>query len=109
IQYLSRFRRRLDQLLGQGVADPVGAAALDVLRATGAPMLVTTLAISLGFITLLASSFLGVAHLGLLIGVSLFSAVFADLFLSPLLLRGLSGWIGRGFKDSLPKEGPPAE
>lgn len=96
IQYLSRFRRRLDQLLAQGHPEPVSAAALEVLRGTGAPMLVTTLAISLGFVTLLASSFLGVAHLGLLIGVSLFTAVFADLFLSPLLLRGLSGWVAKG-------------
>ncbi|MGE0708247.1 MAG: RND family transporter [Planctomycetota bacterium] len=89
IQYLARFRRRVEELGAAAHPDPAGQGALDVLRATGAPMLVTTLAISLGFLTLMASGFLGVAHLGLLIGVSLLAAVAADLFLSPLLIRAL--------------------
>jgi predicted RND superfamily exporter protein len=96
IQYLARFRRRLDELFAEGHADPTGQAALDVLRSTGAPMLVTTLAVSLGFLTLLGSRFLGIAHLGLLIGVSLFAAVFADLFLTPLLIRTIRPRVGGG-------------
>ena len=49
-------------------------------------MFVTSLAVTLGFLTLLLSRFVGLANLGLLIGISLLTAVFADLFLSPLLL-----------------------
>lgn len=85
IQYLTRFRRRFLSLPPDH-PDPHREAALATLRDTGMPMFSTTCAISLGFLVLLFSQFLGLAHLGLLIGVSLFTAVFADLFLSPLLL-----------------------
>ncbi len=83
IQYLARFRevfaRRRDH----------AAAALDTMRETGLPMFVTACAVAVGFLTLLFSQFLGLAHLGALIGVSLFTAVFADMFLSPLLISRL--------------------
>lgn len=85
IQYLTRFRRRFLSLPADH-PDPHREAALDTLRDTGMPMFSTTCAISLGFLVMLFSQFLGLANLGLLIGVSLFTAVFADLFLSPLLL-----------------------
>ena len=49
-------------------------------------MLVTTLVITLGFLCLRFSVFQGISHLGTLIGVSLLTALAADLFLSPLLL-----------------------
>ena len=52
----------------------------------------------------LASRFLGVAHLGLLIGVSLLAAVAADLFLSPLLIRTFLGRSGGS-----PPDAPAAE
>lgn len=88
IQYLTRFRR-LFLSLPPDHPDPHREAALATLRETGLPMFSTTCAISLGFLVLLLSQFMGLAHLGLLIGVSLFTAVFADLFLSPLLLMKL--------------------
>ncbi len=88
IQYLTRFRRRFLSLPSDH-PDPHREAALATLRDTGMPMFSTTCAISLGFLVLLFSQFMGLAHLGLLIGVSLFTAVFADLFLSPLLLMWL--------------------
>jgi predicted RND superfamily exporter protein len=86
IQYLSRFRTRYLELCASGHPSPHQAAAIGTLRETGLPMFITACAVSLGFLTLLRSEFLGLANLGLLIGVSLLSAVFADLFLSPLLL-----------------------
>jgi predicted RND superfamily exporter protein len=52
-------------------------------------MLVTTLAVTIGFLALMRSEFLGLANLGLLIGVSLFAAVLADLFLTPIMLMRL--------------------
>lgn len=88
IQYLSRFRRRFLSLPPDH-PDPHRTAALETLRDTGLPMFTTSCAISLGFLVLLFSQFMGLANLGLLIGVSLLSAVFADLFLSPLLLMKL--------------------
>jgi predicted RND superfamily exporter protein len=57
-------------------------------------MFVTTCAVTVGFLALLGSEFLGLAHLGLLIGVSLLAAVFADLFLTPLLLMKLRPRVG---------------
>ncbi len=89
IQYLTRFRRLYKELQAKGelAADKLHeAAALGTLRETGLPMFVTSVAVTIGFLTLLFSQFLGLANFGLLIGVSLLSAVFADLFLSPLLL-----------------------
>jgi len=86
IQYLSRFRRRFLELRAAGHPDPHEGAAFDTLRESGLPMFVTSLAVTLGFLTLLLSRFVGLANLGLLIGISLLTAVFADLFLSPLLL-----------------------
>ena len=62
-------------------------------------MLITTGVFSLGFLCFLFSEFRGIGHLGLLVGVSLVTAVFADLFLTPLMLMGLEPRIGR----------PPAE
>lgn len=88
IQYLSRFRRRFLSLPADH-PDPHAAASLETLRDTGLPMFTTSLAISLGFLVLLFSQFMGLANLGLLIGVSLLTAVFADLFLSPLLIMKL--------------------
>jgi predicted RND superfamily exporter protein len=89
IQYLARFRRRFDRDRRAGLGDRHAEAAVETLRETGLPMLVTTLAVSLGFLTLLLSRFLGLAYLGLLIGISLLAAVLADLFLSPLLIMVL--------------------
>jgi len=86
IQYLSRYRERFVALVRGGHASPHAEAALGTLRASGLPMFVTMSAVTTGFLALLFSEFLGLANLGLLIGVSLFAAVFADLFLTPLLL-----------------------
>jgi hypothetical protein len=94
IQYLSRFRARFMELLAAGDPDPHRGAALGVLRQTGLPMLVTTVAVTLGFLTLMLSEFLALANLGLLIGVSLLTAVFADLFLSPLMIIKLRPRLG---------------
>jgi predicted RND superfamily exporter protein len=87
IQFLTRFRARFLEL--GAVSDRHARAALDTLRRSGGPMLVTTLAVTIGFLALMRSEFLGLANLGLLIGVSLFAAVLADLFLTPIMLMRL--------------------
>jgi predicted RND superfamily exporter protein len=94
IQYLSRWRDRYVALARGGHAEPHAEAALGVLRSAGLPMFVTTCAVAIGFLALLGSEFLGLANLGLLIGVSLLAAVFADLFLTPLLLMKLRPRVG---------------
>jgi predicted RND superfamily exporter protein len=50
-------------------------------------MILTAAVVSIGFLTLTASTFNGLVQLGLITGVALLSAMFADLFLSPLLVR----------------------
>jgi len=94
IQFLTRFRRRYDELLKLGEPDLHATAAYETLRSTGPPMLVTTCVISLGFLCLRFSTFQGIGHLGLLIGVSLLTAVAADLFLTPLLLTKIRPKVG---------------
>jgi predicted RND superfamily exporter protein len=92
IQFLSRFRTRFLSLKHQ--PEPHKTAVLATLRESGTPMVVTTLAVTIGFLALLRSEFLGLANLGLLLGVSLLSAVAADLFLSPVLITALKPKIG---------------
>lgn len=89
IQYLSRFRFRYRELAAAGDPAPHAGAALGTLREIGLPMCLTAGAVSIGFLSLCFSQFLALANLGLLIGVSLIAAVFADLFISPVLLMKL--------------------
>jgi predicted RND superfamily exporter protein len=92
IQFLTRFRSRF---LGLGPdATPHRTAVLGTLRESGTPMLITTLAVTIGFLALLRSEFVGLANLGLLLGVSLLSAVAADLFLTPILIMALKPKLG---------------
>lgn len=95
IQFLSRFRARYLALAAAGHPDAHREAALQTLRSTGLAMAVTASAVTIGFLSLLASQFLGLANLGVLIGVSLLCAVFADLFLTPLLIMTIRPRIGR--------------
>jgi predicted RND superfamily exporter protein len=88
IQYMSRFRRRFLRLQKQGVADPHRQAALTLLRDVGLPMFVTSSAVAAGFLLLCFSEFRATANLGLVTGITLFAAVFADLFLAPVII----GW-----------------
>ncbi len=89
IQFLSRFRAAFADARARGAADPHEDAARRTLRETGLPMFVTACSIAAGFASLVFSRFVGLESLGLLVGVSLFAAVFADLFLTPLLLMRL--------------------
>src|SRR5205807_1013105 len=89
IQYLSRFRLRYRQLDDAGDANAHAGAAIGTLREIGLPMFITACAVSIGFLSLCFSQFLALANLGLLIGVSLMAAVFADLFISPVLIMKL--------------------
>lgn len=117
MQYLARFRRHLARARRRGADAGGGAASPDVyreaalgcLREVGLPMFVTSTAVSLGFLLLCFSKFLGAAHLGFLVGVTLFSAVFADLFLTPLLLMTLRPKVATDADPDDEEGGSPAE
>ncbi len=53
---------------------------------TGKAIIVTSLILCGGFLTLIGSDFLSVFYIGLLISITLLMAVLADLFLLPLLI-----------------------
>jgi hypothetical protein len=95
IQFLAHFRAHYVALRDAGAADAHREAALRTLRETGLPMITSTCAIAVGFFAMVASEFQGLANLGLLIGISLLTAVVADLFLSPLLIMYMKPRIGR--------------
>jgi hypothetical protein len=97
VQYFSRFRLRYLALRAAGEPDPHAAAAFGTLREAGLPMFITSCAVSLGFATLVFSNFLGLADFGVLIGISLFTAIFADLFLAPIMLTRIRPRIGGAF------------
>jgi len=86
IQYLARFRRQYAEAVRGALPSPHREAALETLRRTGPPMLVTTASVAIGFSVLLFSEFLGLANLGLLTALALLAAFLADVFLAPLLL-----------------------
>jgi predicted RND superfamily exporter protein len=53
---------------------------------TGKAIVLTTIVLSGGFLTLVFSEFLGTFYLGLLVGLTLIFAVIGDLILLPALL-----------------------
>lgn len=88
IQLLSRLRAHYERALAVAKPgeDPHVAAALACMREVALPIFITSSAVSGGFLLLLLSKFLSPAHMGMLIGATLFAAVFADLFLTPILI-----------------------
>jgi uncharacterized protein len=89
LQYLVRYKRRYLALRAEGEAEPHRRAALETLSECGRAMFVTSAAVGGGFLLLLLSRFEGIAHLGLLTGLTLWVAGLADAFLSPVLLMAL--------------------
>ncbi|XHF14952.1 MMPL family transporter [Archangium gephyra] len=98
LQYLVRFKRRYLRLKQDGASEPHKQAALASLGECGRAMFVTSAAVAGGFLLLQFSRFEGIAHLGLLTGLTLWVAGLADAFLSPVLLMALK-----------PELGPPRE
>ena len=85
IHFLSKLRLQLAQ--GKSLAWAVKRSFLS----TGKAIIVTSLILCGGFLTLTSSSFLGTFHIGLLISLTLLFAVLADLtFLPWLVCVGLS-------------------
>ncbi|MBL7943564.1 MAG: MMPL family transporter [Flavobacteriales bacterium] len=81
------FLARLRLLLGEGRTLPY--AVKRTFLSTGKAMVVTSLILCAGFITLIFSDFMGTYYIGLLIGLTLLIAMVAELMLSPLLLLWL--------------------
>jgi hypothetical protein len=94
LQYLVRFKRRYLALKAEGAEAPHQRAALESLNECGRAMFVTSAAVAGGFLLLQFSRFEGIAHLGLLTGLTLWVAGLADAFLSPVLLMALKPELG---------------
>jgi len=80
IHFLSRLRLELSK--GRSVAYAVKRTYLS----TGKAIIITTLVLLAGFMTLLSSSFGGTFYIGLLISLCLFVAVVLELTITPLLI-----------------------
>jgi predicted RND superfamily exporter protein len=78
------FLARVRSLLGEGLS--VNYAVKRTFLTTGKAMIVTTLILSGGFLTLIFSDFLGTHYIGLLVSLTLFIALFAELLFSPLIV-----------------------
>jgi predicted RND superfamily exporter protein len=78
------FLARVRTLLGEGLT-PLYAVKRTFLT-TGKAMVVTTLILSGGFLTLILSDFMGTFYIGLLISLTLFIALIAELLISPLVI-----------------------
>jgi uncharacterized protein len=78
------FLARMRTLLGTGLSLPY--AIKRTFLTTGKAMIVTTLILSGGFLTLVFSDFLGTFYIGFLISLTLFVAIVAELMFSPLIV-----------------------
>lgn len=86
IHVMSRYlRHRRDGDSGE-------AAIRKAVESAGRAVVTTSLALSLGFSTMLVSSFQSVANIGLLSALAVAGALVADLVLLPAMVSGL-GWI----------------
>lgn len=80
IHFLNRFK--LELKLDHTISNALRRTFLEV----GRPMIVTTLILLLGFLSLLTSSFGGTFYIGLLISISLFFALILNLTILPILI-----------------------
>ena len=80
IHFLSRLRLELSN----GLSVPY--AVKRTYMSTGKAIIITTLVLLSGFMTLLSSSFGGTYYIGLLISLCLFSALIMELTITPILL-----------------------
>ncbi len=85
IHYLSKYR--LERLKGRS---PIWAIRRTSIS-TGKAIIITSLILCAGFFALATSDFTSTYYVGLLVSVTLFFAVLADLLLLPLLLMLVSG------------------
>ncbi|MCB0480645.1 MAG: MMPL family transporter [Flavobacteriales bacterium] len=82
IHFLSRFK----QELAKNKELSTSSALKQTFLGTGKAIVITSLIISGGFLSLCFSSFLGTFYIGILICATLIAALFADLFLLPALV-----------------------
>lgn len=80
IHYLSKFKLELNK--GKSVLYALKRSYLS----TGRAIVLTSIILISGFLLLVFSDFLGTVYMGLMISITLVTAVFADLFILPLLL-----------------------
>ena len=80
IHFLNRFK--LELKLDLTISNALRRTFLEV----GRPMMITTLILLLGFLSLLTSSFGGTFYIGLLISISLFFALILNLTILPILI-----------------------
>lgn len=81
IHFLSRFKIERDK------GTPLELSIQKTFVETGKAIIITSLILFFGFSVLMLSSLQATSNVGLLIGVTLLTAVIADLYLLPLLLR----------------------
>jgi uncharacterized protein len=65
---------------------PLAIALRRTFISSGKAIIITTIVLCSGFISLIGSSFLGTMYVGILVSITLFLAVICDLFLLPILI-----------------------
>ena len=83
IHFLSKLRLEL------GKSKDLEKALYHTTLETGRPIIVTSIILFFGFLVMLFAKAPGMMYVGLLVSLTLFSAVFADLFLIPILCRSI--------------------
>jgi predicted RND superfamily exporter protein len=81
IHFLTRFKQELEMH-----SNDLSKALKGTFLTTGKAIVVTTLILSGGFLTLCLSDFLGTFYIGLLVCITLLLALLADLFLLPAVI-----------------------
>ncbi len=97
IHFLSKFRLEIEK--GQ----PIVTGIENTFRESGKAISLTSIILFFGFILLITSQYPPTFYIGLLVGITLLSALIADLFLTPVLIYRLMGTGELRLKSVFPK------
>lgn len=80
----------------------IGKAVLSAIHETGVSMFYTSMVLFFGFSMFIASDFGGTVSLGILVSLTLFFAMFANLLILPAFLMSVERWINaKSFSESI--------
>jgi len=81
IHFLFRFKREMTS------ADSVDVAIANTLKTTGQPIIITSLILSIGYLSITYSDFLDTIYHGIFISLFMIIALVSDLLLLPSLIK----------------------
>lgn len=97
LHFLAKYRQEL-----KSNGWRIGKAVLAAIHETGISMFYTSIVLFFGFTIFIASDFGGTVSLGILVSITLFFAMFANLLILPAFLMSVEKWINaKSFNENI--------